>query len=320
MTSVLDRRVRRSAARAVAGATTTSTRSTSAMNAGRLSRRQLQGWVANRFYYQISIPRKDAAILANCPDVEVRRRWIRRIVDHDGTGPGEGGIEAWLRLGEAVGLTREEMLAERHLVPGVRFAVDAYVTFARTRPWVEAVASSLTELFAPDLMAERLAAFERYYPWIDRRRPRLLPGPAAPGSPRLRARAGGRHPVLPDGRRAGPGGGRAVVQVRRAVERPGRHRPGLPGVIGRRRPAEAGAARPAALRRHAQPVRAARPGVGRRAQRDERGHPRAVRRAADRSPRSSPSCGAATTGWPTTRCARSVDRMAARHYVEISDG
>ena len=137
------------------------------MNAGRLSRRQLQGWVANRFYYQTSIPRKDAAILANCPDVEVRRRWIRRIVDHDGTGPGEGGIEAWLRLGEAVGLTREEMLSERHLVPGVRFAVDAYVTFARTRPWVEAVASSLTELFAPDLMAERLAAFERYYPWIE---------------------------------------------------------------------------------------------------------------------------------------------------------
>jgi pyrroloquinoline-quinone synthase len=138
------------------------------MNAGRLSRRQLQGWVANRFYYQLNIPRKDAAILANCPDLDVRRRWVRRILDHDGTGPGEGGIEAWLRLGEAVGLTREEMLDERHLVRGVRFAVDAYVTFARTRPWVEAVASSLTELFAPDLMAERLAAFERHYPWIER--------------------------------------------------------------------------------------------------------------------------------------------------------
>jgi len=137
------------------------------MNAGGLSRRQIQGWVANRFYYQESIPRKDAAILANCPDLGVRRRWIRRIVDHDGTASGEGGIEAWLQLGEAVGLTREEVQDGRHLVPGVRFAVDAYVTFARTRPWVEAVASSLTELFAPDLMAERLAAFERYYPWID---------------------------------------------------------------------------------------------------------------------------------------------------------
>jgi pyrroloquinoline-quinone synthase len=137
------------------------------MNQGQLGRRQLQGWVANRFYYQENIPRKDAAILANCPDREVRRRWIRRIHDHDGTADGEGGIEAWLRLGEAVRLTREEMWDERHVVPGVRFAVDAYVTFARTRPWVEAVASSLTELFAPDLMAERLTAFERFYTWID---------------------------------------------------------------------------------------------------------------------------------------------------------
>src|SRR6187551_3554639 len=149
------------------------------MNAGLLSPAQLRGWVANRFYYQENIPRKDAAILANCPEVDVRRRWIRRITDHDGSargegdGPGgggargEGGIEAWLRLGEAAGLTREEILDHRHLVPGVRFAVDAYVTFARTRPWVEAVASSLTELFAPDLMAERLAAFERWYRWIE---------------------------------------------------------------------------------------------------------------------------------------------------------
>jgi pyrroloquinoline-quinone synthase len=137
------------------------------MDAGDLTPDELRRWVANRFYYQKCIPLKDAAILSNCPEVEVRREWIRRIVDHDGTGPGEGGIEAWLRLGEATGLTREEMLSERHLVPSVRFAVDAYVTFARTRPWVEAVASSLTELFAPDLMAERLAAFERYYPWID---------------------------------------------------------------------------------------------------------------------------------------------------------
>ena len=137
------------------------------MNQGRLNRAQIQGWVANRFYYQENIPRKDAAILANCPDRGVRRRWIHRIHDHDGTADAEGGIEAWLRLGEAAGLTREEMLDGRHVVPGVRFAVDAYVNFARTRPWVEAVASSLTELFAPDLMAERLAAFERFYTWID---------------------------------------------------------------------------------------------------------------------------------------------------------
>jgi pyrroloquinoline-quinone synthase len=137
------------------------------MNEGGLSRRQIQGWAANRFYYQENIPRKDAAILANCPLPEVRRLWVRRILDHDGTIDGEGGIEAWLRLGEAMGLTRKEIEDERHVVPGVRFAVDAYVTFARTRPWVEAVASSLTELFAPDLMAERLAAFEHHYLWID---------------------------------------------------------------------------------------------------------------------------------------------------------
>lgn len=137
------------------------------MNEGELSPQQIRGWVANRYHYQESIPRKDAAILANCPDATVRRRWLRRIVDHDGTAEGEGGIEAWLRLCEACGLTREEITDHRHLAPGVRFAVDAYVTFARTRPWVEAVASSLTELFAPDLMGERLAAFEKYYTWID---------------------------------------------------------------------------------------------------------------------------------------------------------
>jgi pyrroloquinoline-quinone synthase len=137
------------------------------MNEGSLSRRQIQGWVANRFYYQVNLPRKDAAILANCPLREVRRQWILRILDQDGTGDKDGGIEAWLSLGEAAGLTRKEVQDERHVVPGARFAVDAYITFARTRPWLEAVASSLTEMFAPDLMAERLAAFERHYTWID---------------------------------------------------------------------------------------------------------------------------------------------------------
>ena len=138
------------------------------MNRGELTREQIRGWVANRFRYQECIPLKDAAILSNCPDPQVRRRWIRRILDHDGTASEPGGIEAWLRLAEAVGLTRDEVRDERHVVPGVRFAVDAYVTFARTRPWTEAVASSLTELFAPDLMGERLAAFEQHYTWVER--------------------------------------------------------------------------------------------------------------------------------------------------------
>ncbi len=136
------------------------------MNQGKLSREAVRGWTANRFYYQLNIPRKDAAIIANCPLREVRRTWLHRIIDHDGTQGAEGGIEAWLRLGEACGLPREELLEERHVAPGVRFAVDAYLHFARTQPWPVAVSSSLTELFAPDLMATRLAAFERYYTWV----------------------------------------------------------------------------------------------------------------------------------------------------------
>jgi pyrroloquinoline-quinone synthase len=136
------------------------------MNAGQLTPEQIRGWVANRYCYQRSIPLKDAAILSNCPLRDVRRLWLHRITDHDG-GPGDdGGIEAWLQLGQATGLSRDELLDERHVVPGVRFAADAYVTFAKTSPWPIAVASSLTELFAPDLMRERIAAFERYYPWI----------------------------------------------------------------------------------------------------------------------------------------------------------
>jgi pyrroloquinoline-quinone synthase len=137
------------------------------MNTGKLGRDGIQTWVANRFYYQVNIPVKDAAIVSNCPLREVRRLWLHRIIDHDGTQGDEGGIAAWLRLGEACGLSRDEMLAHRHVVPGTRFAVDAYVNFARTQPWPIAVASSLTELFAPDLMSERLAAFERFYPWVE---------------------------------------------------------------------------------------------------------------------------------------------------------
>jgi pyrroloquinoline-quinone synthase len=137
-----------------------------AMSAGELTPVLLRDWAANRFHYQRNIPIKDAAILSNCPLPEVRRLWLHRLTDHDGATAGEGGIEAWLRLGEAVGLDREEMLDERHVKPGVRFAVAAYVALARDEPWPVAVAASLTELFAPDLMAERLRAFERHYPWV----------------------------------------------------------------------------------------------------------------------------------------------------------
>jgi pyrroloquinoline-quinone synthase len=137
-----------------------------AMNSGQLTPEAIRGWVANRFYYQRNIPIKDAAIISNCPVLEVRRTWLRRIVDHDGARDGEGGIEKWLRLGEACGLDREELLSDRHVQPGARFAVDAYVDFARRQPWPVAIASSLTELFAPDLMARRIDAFRKHYTWI----------------------------------------------------------------------------------------------------------------------------------------------------------
>ena len=137
------------------------------MNAGQLTREELQRWVTNRFYYQRRIPLKDAAILANCPDVAVRREWVRRIVDHDGATDGAGGIESWLRLGQALGVARSELSSERHVLPGVRYAVDAYVSFARRKPWIEAVAASLTELFGPQAIRVRLEMLERHYDWID---------------------------------------------------------------------------------------------------------------------------------------------------------
>jgi len=140
------------------------------LNSGLASPEQVRGWVANRFYYQIAIPIKDAAVLSNCPDPQVRRGWVQRILDHDGFELGgikdAGGIEAWLRLAEAVGLTREEVLDLRHVVPAMRFAVDAYVNFARRAPWQEAVCS-LTELFAPEIHKQRLATWPQHYGWIE---------------------------------------------------------------------------------------------------------------------------------------------------------
>jgi pyrroloquinoline-quinone synthase len=137
------------------------------MNSGKLSREAIRVWVANRFYYQANIPIKDAVIISHCPSREVRRLWLHRIVDHDGVQGDEGGIGAWLRLGEACGFCREALLSQRHAIPAVRFTVDAYLKLARTQPWPIAVAASLTELFAPDLMSQRLEAFELFYPWID---------------------------------------------------------------------------------------------------------------------------------------------------------
>jgi pyrroloquinoline-quinone synthase len=141
------------------------------MAQGKLNAAQLRGWVANRFYYQISIPLKDAAILSNCSDPEIRREWILRILDHDGFDLNgihdAGGIEAWIQLGQAVGLSRDDVTSLRFVAPASRFAVDAYVNFARQRPWQEAVASSLTELFAPHIHQQRITTWPEQYPWVD---------------------------------------------------------------------------------------------------------------------------------------------------------
>ncbi|MBV8530195.1 MAG: pyrroloquinoline-quinone synthase PqqC [Candidatus Eremiobacteraeota bacterium] len=135
---------------------------------GTLERPHVQAWVANRYYYQKQIPVKDAAILANLPSAAHRRVWISRIIDHDGkAGAQDGGTAAWMELARAVGLDAEDVRSERAVAAGTRFAVDAYVTFARTRPWIEAVASSLTELFGPPVMERRIAAIIEKYPWID---------------------------------------------------------------------------------------------------------------------------------------------------------
>jgi pyrroloquinoline-quinone synthase len=139
-----------------------------AMHEGRLSRADLQRWVLNRYYYQTRIPIKDAIIVSKSEDPVFRRAWIRRVHDHDGSvdDGGDGGLALWLRLAEAVGLDRARVAACSDVLPGVRFACDAYVALCRESPLVVAVASSLTEMFAPDLMSRRIASWEQHYPWV----------------------------------------------------------------------------------------------------------------------------------------------------------
>jgi pyrroloquinoline-quinone synthase len=139
------------------------------LHEGKLSKGQVQAWVLNRFYYQYSIPLKDAALLSRAEDPAFRREWIHRIIDHDGTEPGSGGIDRWLVLAEGVGLDRDRVRALVGILPATRFAVDAYVRFVRERTLLEAVASSLTELFAPDLHKTRIAALLQNYAFANER-------------------------------------------------------------------------------------------------------------------------------------------------------
>ncbi len=136
------------------------------MHNGQLTQTQLQQWVLNRYYYQTRIPIKDAFIVAKSEDPAFRRMWLRRIRDQDGEQEGDGGLTLWLELARGVGLDVEAVRSFRDVLPGVRFACDEYVRFVRAAPLLEAVASSLTELFAPSLMARRLEAWKQHYPWV----------------------------------------------------------------------------------------------------------------------------------------------------------
>jgi pyrroloquinoline-quinone synthase len=136
------------------------------MHEGKLTRGQLQAWALNRYYYQSRIPMKDAAILARSDDPAFRLAWRKRVIDHDGDGIKPGGIEKWLRLVEATGLSRAQALRGEGILPATRFAVEAYVNFVSTRPLLEAVASSLTELFSHKLITLRVDRLREHYPWL----------------------------------------------------------------------------------------------------------------------------------------------------------
>jgi pyrroloquinoline-quinone synthase len=136
------------------------------MHEGRLSRGQLQAWVLNRYYYQSIIPVKDSIILSRGPDPGFRRSWRKRVIDHDGDGVSEGGIKRWLKLAEATGLDAERVRAGEGILPATRFAVNEYLNIVRSRSLLEAVASSLTELFSRDLISLRMEKLRQHYPWL----------------------------------------------------------------------------------------------------------------------------------------------------------
>jgi pyrroloquinoline-quinone synthase len=137
------------------------------MHEGKLTRGQLQAWALNRYYYQSRIPMKDALVLAHSDDPEFRRTWRKRIVDHDGDGGAGGGIERWLALAEATGLDRARVASGAEVLPAVRYAVDAYLELVSRRTMLEAVASSLTEMFSGHLIALRMDRLRKHYPWLE---------------------------------------------------------------------------------------------------------------------------------------------------------
>jgi coenzyme PQQ biosynthesis protein C len=138
------------------------------LHTGKCSKGQVQAWALNRYYYQAMIPVKDASLIAHCPDPEIRREWRSRLVDHDGDRAGEGGIARWLKLTDGLQLDRDYVVSLQGLLPATRFAVDAYVHFVRERTLLEAVASSLTELFSPQIISERIEGMLHNYDFVTR--------------------------------------------------------------------------------------------------------------------------------------------------------
>ena len=136
------------------------------LHGGKLSKQQVQAWALNRYYYQVMIPIKDAHALTRLPTSELRREWRRRIIDHDGDREGTGGIERWLKLAEGVGLDRAYVQSTEGILPGTRFAVEAYVNFVRDKPILEGIASSLTEMFSPGIIADRVQGMLANYSFI----------------------------------------------------------------------------------------------------------------------------------------------------------
>lgn len=138
------------------------------LHGGKCTKGQVQAWALNRYYYQAMIPIKDASLIARCDDSAVRREWRSRLVDHDGEHEGDGGIARWLKLTDGLGLDRDYVTSTRGLLPGTRFAVEAYVRFVREKTLLEAIASSLTELFSPVIIGERMAGMLANYDFISR--------------------------------------------------------------------------------------------------------------------------------------------------------
>ena len=138
------------------------------LHSGQCGLAEVRAWALNRYYYQSMIPIKDATVLTRMTDPATRREWRKRIEDHDGVADGEGGVERWLRLTDSLGLARSDVTSARHILPATRFAVEAYVEFCRSRSLLEAVASSLTELFSPQIIGERVSGMLAHYPFVSR--------------------------------------------------------------------------------------------------------------------------------------------------------